>query len=97
MDNANLDTYIFGGMRVEDTYFAMQVDPPLATLPLGTSKAKPRFDKRGNKLRSIGLLFREDLYFEYKKLALLKRTNTYDLVNEAMAHYLPELNESVVK
>ncbi len=52
-----------------------------------------KFDKEGHELSKSAILIRKDLNFEYKKLALFKGKNKYDLINEALARYLPELKK----
>jgi len=51
------------------------------------------FDKDGHELSKSAVLIGKDLNFEYKKIALFKGRNKYDLINEALARYLPELKK----
>lgn len=52
---------------------------------------KPRFDKSGNLLIKQGVLLRRDLYQKYRRHAFFRHLNTYDLINDALAAYLPYL------
>jgi hypothetical protein len=54
---------------------------------------KKIFDKEGRELTKSGILIRKDLNFEYKKIALFKQRNKYELMNEALERYLPELRK----
>jgi hypothetical protein len=54
---------------------------------------KKIFDKEGRELTKSGILIRKDLSFAYKKIALFKNRSKYELMNEALERYLPELNK----
>ena len=58
---------------------------------------KKLFDKEGHELTKSGILIRKDLNFEYKKIALFKRMNKYELINKALELYLPELKKQTRK
>lgn len=57
-------------------------------------RKRAKFDKQGHTLLSIGTYFHADLYQAYRTLAFFRGENVYDLINEAMAAYLPELQRS---
>lgn len=56
---------------------------------------KRLFDKEGHELSKSAILIRKDLNFEYKKIALFKGKNKYELINEALERYLPELKKPI--
>jgi hypothetical protein len=55
------------------------------------------FDKEGHELSKSAILIRKDLNFEYKKIALFKGKNKYELINEALERYLPELKKPITQ
>lgn len=59
------------------------------SVPLARRRA--RFDKRGNLLVKRATYFVPAIYEEYRRIAFFRHQNTYDLINEALEAYLPEL------
>lgn len=68
------------------------------SVPLSRQRErKVRYDQQGHQLRNIGVLFRQDLYEQYRRVAFFRHQHTYDLINEALAAYLPELRKSTTQ
>jgi hypothetical protein len=64
---------------------------PMARRDDGVRK---KYDKGGHQLVKLGVLFRRDLYEQYRRQAFFRKVNTYDLINEALEACLPELKKA---
>ena len=61
------------------------------------TRRRVHYDRNGQPLRSIGCYFEPKLYFEYKKLALFRHKYVFELINDAMRAYLPELKKGTMQ
>lgn len=57
------------------------------------AKSPVRFDKHGTVLIKLGTRFRAPLYQEYRRIAFYRGLHVYELINDAMEAYLPELKK----
>jgi hypothetical protein len=51
------------------------------------------YDKGGHPIVRLGTWYRRDLYDRCRRIAFFRKVNTYDLINQALEAYLPELKK----